>query len=99
MPSPPQAALLPTSYNAFWQLTQRIRGITLRGRRGGLGIAAAGGADRRSAKNAAAPRAALRLLQVVADYKRVNAVLGAGHAGRGGASGPQYPGVSAGRAR
>jgi hypothetical protein len=33
------------------------------------------------------------LLQVVADYTRLNAVLAAGRAGRGRASGPQYPGV------
>jgi hypothetical protein len=36
------------------------------------------------------------LLQVVADYERVSAVLGAGRAGHRQASGPQYPGVSIG---
>jgi len=36
------------------------------------------------------------LLQVVADYTRLSAVQGAGHAGQGWASGPQYPGVSIG---
>jgi hypothetical protein len=35
----------------------------------------------------------LRLLQVVADYKRLNAVQAAGRAGDRRASGPQYPGV------
>jgi hypothetical protein len=40
------------------------------------------------------PGATLRLLQVVADYTRVDAVLAAGRAGRRRASGPQYPGVA-----
>jgi hypothetical protein len=34
------------------------------------------------------------LLQVVADYTRLSAALAAGRAGRGRASGPQYPGVA-----
>jgi hypothetical protein len=38
------------------------------------------------------------LLQVVADYERLSAALTAGRAGHGRASGPQYPGVSIGRA-
>src|SRR5829696_900552 len=64
---------------------------------------AAGGADRRSAKNAAAPlpegghaRTWLRtrwLLLAVADFTRLGAVLAAGRAGRGRASGLQYPGL------
>src|SRR4029450_11670665 len=36
----------------------------------------------------------LRLLQVVADYTRVSAVPGAGRAGDGRASMPQYPGLT-----
>ena len=81
-------------------------------------IAAEGGADCRSAKNAARPmnqsgeahplgaaaplpegasrhgRLVLALLlEVVADYRRPNAVLTAGRTGGGRASGPQYPGL------
>jgi hypothetical protein len=42
-----------------------------------------------------AARSRLRL-EVVADYTRLSAVLAAGRAGHGQASGPQYPGVSIG---
>jgi hypothetical protein len=35
-----------------------------------------------------------RLLQVVADYRRLSAALTAGYAGQGRASRPQYPGVA-----
>jgi len=70
---------------------------------GGAGRKPPKGADApldqsREAHHSARPLHSLRggpvLLQVVADYQRLNVVQAAGRAGHEGASGPQYPGLS-----
>src|SRR5918994_3048413 len=85
------------------QWSSRSCRATWSGNQGGLEIATAGGADRRSAKTAGPPKARplhspegghdCLTLQVIADYTRLNAVHAAGRAGQGRASGSQDPGV------